>query len=216
MNSSVQRTTHRSTVVCLTALGVLVSFSTVSTAQQSSAASGSVGRPIPTEVAVEYATIGSTTLPVRILGLNGGGSGATGQTASNQQVGNANRTDIRQSGGGNAAAVQIFGDGNTAAITQQGLNNTGQGALTGSSIRFDLQQNGLGNSANLSVNAPMGANLTAGANVQVRQDGSGNSLTGSVPGAAEVVVNQIGNSLSADVSQVGAAKSINVLQVRTR
>ncbi|WP_083530708.1 hypothetical protein [Methylobacterium sp. AMS5] len=216
MSGSTQRTTHRSAVVCLTALGVLLSFPTVSSAQQSNAASVPAGQSIPTEVAVEYATIGSTALPIRILGLNGGVSGANGQTASNQQVGNANRTDIRQSGGGNAAAVQIFGDGNTAAITQQGLNNTGQGALTGSSIRFDLQQSGLGNSANLSVNAPTGANLTAGANVQVRQDGNGNSLTGSVPGAAEVVVNQIGNGLSADVSQVGAAKSINVLQVRTR
>ncbi|CAO4186286.1 hypothetical protein CLBKND_04953 [Methylorubrum aminovorans] len=82
--------------------------------------------------------------------------------------------------------------------------------MVGSSVRFDLQQTGIGNQADLSVNAPGGANL------QLRQDGNGNSLTGSVPGAANVVVNQVGNGLSADVTQVGVPKNISVQQVRAR
>lgn len=184
-------------------------------AQQSGVAGITGGQAIATEVAVEYATIGSMSLPIRILGLHGAPASG-GQTASNLQVGTDNRTDIRQGGNGNAAAIRIFGDGNTAAIAQQGTNNVGQGVLTGSGLRFDLQQNGIGNQADLSVGAPAGANLPAGATLQVRQDGNNNTASGSVPGAANVVVNQVGSGLSADVSQAGAAKSITILQVRTR
>ncbi|WP_238225804.1 hypothetical protein [Methylorubrum aminovorans] len=201
MTKTIHRLPPRHSVVRLTACGLLLSFSTTASAQQSS------GQPVPTEVAVEYATIGSVSLPIRILGLNGG---TGGQVATNLQVGNANRTDISQTGRGNAAAIQIFGDGNSAAIAQRGSNNVGQGLLVGSSVRFDLQQTGIGNQADLSVNAPGGANL------QLRQDGNGNSLTGSVPGAANVVVNQVGNGLSADVTQVGVPKNISVQQVRAR
>lgn len=194
------------------ALGLL---SSAAEAQQTGVARISGGQPIATEVAVEYATIGSVSLPIRILGLNGAAAPG-GQTATNLQVGANNRTDIRQGGTGNAAAIQIFGDGNAAAITQQGTNNVGQGVLTGSGIRFDLQQNGSGNQADLSVNGPAGVSTPAGVSLQVRQDGNNNSATGSVPGAANVVLNQVGNGLSADVSQAGVAKSINILQVRTR
>lgn len=201
MTQTIHRLPLRHPIVCLMALGLLLSYPAAASAQQSS------GQPLPTEVAVEYATIGSVSLPIRILGLNGGSGG---QVASNLQVGNANRTDINQTGKGNAAAIQIFGDGNTAAVAQQGSNNVGQGVLVGSSIRFDLQQTGIGNQADLSVNSPGGANL------QLRQDGNGNSLTGSVPGAASVVVNQFGNGLSADVTQVGVPKNISVQQVRAR
>lgn len=201
MTKTINRFSLRHSVVSLMAFGLFLSFSTNASAQQSS------GQPVPTEVAVEYATIGSVSLPIRILGLNGG---TGGQVATNLQVGNANRTDISQTGRGNAAAIQIFGDGNSAAIAQQGANNVGQGLLVGSSVRFDLQQTGIGNQADLSVNAPGGANL------QLRQDGNGNSLTGSVPGAANVVVNQVGNGLSADVTQVGVPKNISVQQVRAR
>ncbi len=210
MNRTIQRSVDRSAVARLTALGVLLCFPAISSAQNLNAASRSAGQPIPTEVAVEYATIGSVSLPFRILGINGGAPGVGGQGASNLQVGNRNQTDINQLGRGNAAAIRILGDDNTAAIAQQGTGNAGQGTLTGTGIRFDLQQNGVGNQADLSVNAPAGANL------QVRQDGNSNTATGSVPGTANVVVNQVGNGLSVDVSQAGVAKSINVLQVRAR
>lgn len=194
---------------CLAVLGSCFFFSGDLSAQQSELVP--LGRqPISTEVAVEYATIGAVSLPIRILGLNGSVAGPGGQIASNQQIGNGNRTAINQFGKGNAAAIQIFGDGNTASITQQGLNNLGQGALTGSAIRFDLQQNGIGNQADLSVNA------AAGANLQIRQDGHGNSVTGSVPGTANVVVNQVGSGLSLDVSQAGVPKSISIQQFRAR
>lgn len=204
MTKIIHRMPLRHSAACLMAFGLLISFSAVASAQQSN------GQPLPTDVAFEYATIGSVSLPIRILGLNGSAGGAGGLVASNLQVGSANRTDITQVGKGNAAAIQIFGDGNTAAITQQGSNNVGQGVLVGSSIRFDLQQTGISNQADLSVNSPGGANL------QLRQDGNGNSLTGSVPGAANVVVNQFGNGLSADVTQVGVPKNISVQQVRAR
>lgn len=212
MTSTIHRLPRLQLTACILAIGLL---SSAARAQQLGVAGISGGQPIATGVAVEYATIGSVSLPIRILGLNGAAAPG-GQTASNLQVGANNRTDIRQGGSGNAAAIQIFGDGNTAAIAQQGANNVGQGVLTGSGIRFDLQQNGTGNQADLSVNAPAGANLPAGASLQVRQDGNNNNATGSVPGAANVVVNQVGNGLSADVSQAGVAKSINILQVRTR
>ncbi|AWI86911.1 hypothetical protein C0214_00105 [Methylobacterium sp. DM1] len=210
MTRTMHRLPHLEPAACLVALGLFVSASADCSAQQSGFSATPGGRPISTEVAVEYATIGAVSLPIRILGLNGAPPGTGSQIASNRQVGNGNRTDIRQVGSANAAAVQVVGDGNTATITQQGVSNVGQGALNGSGIRFDLQQNGIGNQADLSVNAPAGANL------QIRQDGNGNTATGSVPGGANVVINQVGNGLSADVSQVGVAKSINVLQVRAR
>ncbi|BAU88640.1 curlin associated repeat protein [Methylorubrum populi] len=210
MISTIRIWSPRHTARILAAFGLCLSLSGNLSAQQAGLAAPVTGQPISTEVAVEYAMIGAVSLPIRILGLNGNVAGPGGQIAFNQQIGNGNRTDINQIGKGNAAAVQIFGDGNTAAIVQQGTNNLGLGAITGSAIRFDLQQNGIGNQADLSVNAPAGANL------QVRQDGNGNSVSGSVPGAANVVVNQVGNGLSLDVSQTGVPKSINIQQVRAR
>lgn len=201
---------HRFPVARLMAIGLMMSFSSAVSAQQAGLASGSAGQPVPAQVAVEYATIGAVALPFRILALDGSPAGGGGQTASNLQVGNQNRTDIQQSGGANAAAIQIFGDDNTAAIRQRGTGNVGQGTLTGTGIQLDLQQTGIGNQSDWRVNAPAGANL------QVQQNGNGNTASGSIPGTANVSVIQAGNGLSTDVTQVGVAKSITVLQVGTR
>ena len=210
MISTVHRLRIRHTIAFFGVFWLFSIYSGNSSAQQAGLIAPMSGQPIPTEVAVEYATIGAMSLPIRILGLNGNGAGPGGQVAYNQQIGRSNRTDISQIGKGNAAAVQIFGDGNLATIAQQGTNNIGQGAISGTANHFDLQQNGIGNQADLSVNTPAGANL------QIRQDGNGNSVSSSVPGAANVVVNQVGSGLSVDVSQSGVPKSINIQQVRAR
>lgn len=169
---------------------------------------------VPTQVVVEYATIGDVRLSIPILRPDGATASGDGQVAVNRQSGDRNATLIDQTGPSNVAALQAIGNDNTGRIVQQGAGNVAQGSLNGNTIRFDLQQVGNANQADLTV---IGASSSGPeTSLAVQQVGNGNVATGTLPAGRDVVVNQLGSGLSADVSQAGAAKSITVMQVRTR
>lgn len=184
----------------------------IAAAQQLNGAPGAGS--VPTQVVVEYATIGDVPLSIPILRPDGATAGGGGQTAVNRQIGDRNLTIIDQTGPGNAAALQALGNDNSGRIVQNGADNLAKGSLRGNTIRFDLQQVGNGNQADLTVIGASG--LAPETGLAVQQIGNGNVATGTVPAGRDVVVNQLGNGLSADVTQIGAAKSITVQQVRTR
>jgi hypothetical protein len=209
MTGFMRATSRCRLVTCGHTLLLLLGTASAASAQQVGTLP-QTSRPISTEVAVEYATIGAVQLSVPILRPDSATVAPNGQVATNRQIGFGNTTDISQTGQGNRAAVDAVGNLNTARISQQGVNNTGQGTLSGNALRLDLQQVGNGNQADLSVNGPSGGSLAVG------QFGNGNSANLSVPAGRDVNVNQVGNGLSADVSQIGAQKSISVLQMRAR
>lgn len=190
----------------------LVGTANSASAQQSNGLLGSAS--VPTQVIVEYATIGDVRLSIPILRPDGAATGGSGQIAANRQIGDRNLTTIDQTGQGNVAGLQTLGNDNSGRILQQGAGNIAQGSLRGNAIRFDLQQTGNGNQADLNVVGASG--ISPETSLAVLQAGNGNVATGTVQAGRDVVVNQLGNGLSADVSQVGAAKSITVLQVRAR
>lgn len=204
----VYATARRSRVASVLAGGLLVGLPIVAVAQQAVSPSANASRPISTEVALEYATIGAVQLSIPVLRMDG--VGGSGQMASNNQSGSGNTTNISQTGLANRAAVQATGNGNTANLSQQGVGNGGQATLAGNGLRIDLQQVGNGNQAELNVTGANGGSLT------LRQIGDGSNATLSAAGGRDVTVNQIGNGLSAEISQVGVPKSISVVQARTR
>ncbi len=177
-------------------------------AQQAGGSATPNTQPTSLSVALEYATIGGVQLSIPILRLDSAAAAGADQIASNRQVGTGNVTEIGQTGQGNRAGIVAIGDSNSAAINQNGRNNIGYGTLEGSGLTLNLNQVGNGNQANLTVSGGTGGSLT------VQQIGDGNSATGSVPGGRQVNVEQIGNGLSADVSQYGLLKGFSLIQAR--
>ncbi len=201
---------RRQALSCALAGVILAGFSGPVSAQQATGTGSQSTRPVGLGIAVEYATIGGVQLPIQVLRSDSAAPVGADQFASNRQTGTGNTTEIGQVGQGNRAAVVAVGDYNTAVINQDGRNNVGQATLDGNRLSLSLLQDGNGNRADLGVTGGNGGSLT------VQQRGDGNTATGSVPGERNVSLTQVGNGLSANVSQMGLPTNISVTQVRAR
>lgn len=144
----------------------------------------------------------NTALVDQDRGADGSAGGGTNQTATVDQNGNENETDVLQQGDGNATTVSQVGNSNETTVTQQGDSNRADNSSTGARNIVTVDQ------APETVVIPTFTGF-----ITFFVGGEGNESDVTVEGDENTVdVNQIRNSNDSDVDIDGSDNDVDVAQ----